>query len=64
MGRRTKRNPWIARTLGVLLLAALVAGGWFWWDVQHWTPGEDAYPDLESKAAALLYLGSNSSGRM
>ena len=45
MGRRTKRNPWIARTLGVLLLAALIAGGWFWWDVQHWTPGEDAYPD-------------------
>lgn len=49
MGRRRKPasrgRQWLWRALAALVLAALIAAGWFWWQVQHWTPSEDVYPD-------------------
>ena len=47
MGRKksSAARKWGWRLFGLLLLAALVAGAWFWWDTQHWTPPEEAYPD-------------------
>ena len=45
MGRKRGRIGWGARSLAFLLLAALGAGGWYWWQVQHWTPSEELYPD-------------------
>ncbi|MEW9853777.1 glycoside hydrolase family 25 protein [Novosphingobium sp. M1R2S20] len=32
------------RILGVLLLLALVGGGWAWWHLHHWTPLREQYP--------------------
>ncbi|MXO91713.1 glycoside hydrolase family 25 protein [Pontixanthobacter aquaemixtae] len=45
MARRRKSAGWGIRIAGFLLLAGLAAGAWFWWDLQKWTPSEDAYPD-------------------
>ena len=45
MARRGKRNSWLARALALLVLAGAAAAGWLWWDIQHWRPGDDAYPD-------------------
>lgn len=45
MARRGKRTGWRARALAALLLAALVAAGWMWWDLQHWRPDETKFPD-------------------
>lgn len=32
------------RILGALLLIALLAGIYLWWDLHHWLPPRDAYP--------------------
>ncbi|WP_067737395.1 glycoside hydrolase family 25 protein [Novosphingobium naphthalenivorans] len=32
------------RILGALLLAALVAGAWTWWQMHHWLPDRAAFP--------------------
>ncbi len=46
MGRKANpRRAWLWRIAAALLLAALLAGGWLWWDVQHWTPPQSEYPD-------------------
>ncbi|MGB3754676.1 MAG: glycoside hydrolase family 25 protein [Parerythrobacter sp.] len=46
MGRTANpRRAWLWRIAAALLLAALLAGGWLWWDMQHWTPPESEYPD-------------------
>ncbi len=42
-GRRMSgRARW--RLLGVLLLIALIGGGWGWWQMQRWTPSRAAWP--------------------
>ncbi|MBS1239612.1 MAG: hypothetical protein H6R45_318 [Proteobacteria bacterium] len=43
MGRK-KRFPTRWRVLAALLLAALVGGGYLWWQFIHWTPPRGAYP--------------------
>jgi len=52
VGRKRKSIGWRARALGALLLAALLAGGWLWWRMQHWTPGEGEYPDQGAEVSA------------
>lgn len=32
------------RILGTLLLVALVAGAWGWWQMHHWLPSREVYP--------------------
>lgn len=42
-----KSRKWVGRVLGVLgvlVLAALVAGGAAWWQLRSWTPPRDAFP--------------------
>lgn len=67
MGRK-KVVSWRGRLAAVVLLAALVAGGWLWWQAQHWTPsrGEFAVQGVELGArdgaadfAALHAVGAN-----
>ena len=45
MSRKRKSRGWLWRVLAALLLIAGGAALWLWWDVQHWTPDEAAYPD-------------------
>ncbi|WP_284126468.1 glycoside hydrolase family 25 protein [Parerythrobacter aestuarii] len=46
MGRKGKSGSrWLWRVLGVLALLLAAGGAWLWWDVQHWRPSEEAYPD-------------------
>src|SRR5512143_1960149 len=32
------------RLAGLMILLALVAGTWIWWQLHHWTPPRAAYP--------------------
>ena len=41
---RKKPGRWRLRLLGALLLLGLMAGGWGWWHVTHWTPPRSAWP--------------------
>jgi lysozyme len=43
MGRR-RAFGWRWRIAGALALAALIAGGWGWWRLQHWRPEAKAFP--------------------
>lgn len=43
MGRK-RAFPWRWRIAALLLLIALGAGGWLWWQGQHWTPPRAEYP--------------------
>ncbi|AKH42759.1 lysozyme [Altererythrobacter atlanticus] len=43
MGRK-RAFPWRWRIAGLLLLAAIAAGGWIWWQAQHWAPERAAFP--------------------
>jgi len=43
MGRK-RAFGWRRRLAGVVLLAALVAGGWGWWRLQNWRPDAKAFP--------------------
>ncbi len=45
MARKRKGSPWRLRITAALLLIAVGVGGWLWWQVNHWTPPEDIYPD-------------------
>ena len=47
MARRRKaaRKPWWLYLAATLLLAALVAFIWQWWELQSWRPSEAVYPD-------------------
>jgi len=45
MGRKRTASPWKLRIAAAILLIALSAGGWLWWQVSHWVPSEDKYPD-------------------
>ncbi len=50
--KRKKSHPWRLRIAGLAFLAALVAGIWLWWDVNHWMPPEDIYRDQGVLAGA------------
>ena len=41
---RRKKGRWKGRILAFLLLLALGAGGWAWWQAIHWTPPMEEYP--------------------
>ncbi|SFF94953.1 lysozyme [Novosphingobium sp. CF614] len=45
-GARSARPRGVARLriLGALLLAAMIAGAWAWWQLHHWTPDRSTYP--------------------
>ncbi|RIV92856.1 lysozyme [Aurantiacibacter xanthus] len=43
MARKRKR-PWRLRALAALLLVALAAGGWLWWQSRTWRPERTDYP--------------------
>ncbi|MBS0481555.1 MAG: glycoside hydrolase family 25 protein [Proteobacteria bacterium] len=44
MARRKTSRQTRLRLLGVALLAALMLGGWLWWQLHHWQPARTAYP--------------------
>ena len=44
MARRTASGRWRLRLLGVVVLLALLAGGWGWWQLDHWQPPRAASP--------------------
>lgn len=52
MAGRKKSIGWRARALGALVLIALLAGGWAWWRLQHWTPNPAEYPDHGAQIGA------------
>jgi len=52
VGRKRKAIGWRTRVLGVVVLTALLAAGWLWWRLQHWTPAESAYPDQGAEVSA------------
>ena len=43
MGRK-RSVSWRWRLGGLVVLAALLAGGWAWWQGQHWAPEREAFP--------------------
>jgi lysozyme len=43
MGRK-RSFPWRWRFAGLLLLVALAAGGWAWWQGIHWAPDRAEFP--------------------
>ncbi|OYW46852.1 MAG: lysozyme [Sphingomonadales bacterium 32-68-7] len=43
MGRK-RAISWRGRVVATLLLAALVGGGWLWWQAQHWMPARAEFP--------------------
>lgn len=52
MGRKRRTIGWRARALGALVLAALIAGAWGWWQLRHWTPDAAAFPDQGAQVSA------------
>lgn len=40
--RKSKR--WTLRLIGALMLLAIVAGAWGWWDLRHWRPSKLEFP--------------------
>ena len=43
MGRK-RAVSWRARIVALLLLVALAAGGWTWWQARHWAPPRAEFP--------------------
>lgn len=43
MGRK-RAFPWRRRLAALLLLVALIGGGWAWWRAQHWRPPVEEFP--------------------
>jgi lysozyme len=43
MGRK-RAFSWRTRIAALVLLLALGAGGWLWWQAQHWTPAREEFP--------------------
>src|SRR3569833_3022000 len=43
MGRK-RAVSWRLRIAALALLALIVAGGWLWWQGQHWTPSRAKFP--------------------
>lgn len=43
MGRK-RAFSWRTRIAALVLLVALGAGGWLWWQSRHWAPPRDEYP--------------------
>lgn len=41
---RKRSSRFYLRIFGAVLLVALLAGGWLWWDMHHWQPERDAFP--------------------
>ena len=51
-GKKKRGIGWRTRALGALLLVVLVAAGWGWWRLQHWTPDAAKYPDQGAEIGA------------
>jgi lysozyme len=41
---RTKTNRWRLRLIGTVMLLAILAGLWGWWDLRHWRPSKLEFP--------------------
>lgn len=39
-----KSNRWTLRLIGAVMLFAIVAGAWGWWDLRHWRPSKLEFP--------------------
>lgn len=42
--KRKGSNRWRIRAIGALMLVAIGAGLWGWWDLRHWRPDRQEYP--------------------
>ena len=72
-----KSNRWTLRLIGAVMLFAIIAGVWGWWDLRHWRPsklefpmqgveisGEDGLVDfkaLKATGANFAYLDASAS---
>ena len=52
MGRKASRARWRWQLAGAVLLAALLAGGWYWWTTRNFRPDEARWPDQGVEVAA------------
>lgn len=43
MARKSSRS-WRLRAIGALMLLAILAGLWGWWDLRHWRPSKLEFP--------------------
>lgn len=43
--RKSHRRSRMVSLAGLLLLAGLLAAGWYWWDIQQFAPDEAAFPE-------------------
>lgn len=51
-GKKKRGIGWRTRALGAALLVVLLAAGWGWWRLQHWTPDPAKYPDQGAEIGA------------
>ena len=67
MGRK-RASPWRTRFAALLLLVLAGAGGWLWWQGQHWTPSREQFAqqgvligarDGEADFKALKAIGAD-----
>lgn len=52
MARKRKASPWKLRIATMAVLLAAVAGGYIWWQMNHWAPAEESFPDQGVVAGA------------
>jgi len=52
VARRGRRTSGRARVAGLLVLAALTACAWGWWELRHWTPDAAQFPEQGAEIAA------------
>ena len=60
MGRK-RAISWRTRIAALVLLVALGAGGWLWWQAQHWVPPRSEFPAQGVLIGARDGAGSGSS---
>lgn len=52
MARKRKASPWKLRIAAIAVLLAAAAGGYLWWQMNHWAPTEESFPDQGVVAGA------------
>ncbi|HEX4847025.1 MAG TPA: glycoside hydrolase family 25 protein [Novosphingobium sp.] len=74
---RKSGNRWRLRAFGAVLLLAIIAAGWAWWDLRQWRPSKQEFPvqgaeisgedgavnwkALKATGASFVYLDASAS---